>query len=55
MERLLSCKNVSFLGLWEDPEGVYPTMPLFELREDSVEEWNKKVIEQRRKNEQKNL
>lgn len=55
MERLLRCKNVSFLGLWEDPEGVYPPMPLFELREDSVEEWNKKVIEQRRKNEQKNL
>lgn len=40
---LANCKNVKLLGLWDDPEGKYPTMPIFELREETAEEWNAKV------------
>ena len=45
MKDLLSCKNVKFLGIWEDPEGKYPPIPLFELQEESAEEWNRRARE----------
>ena len=37
---LKTCKNVRALGMWIDPEGMYPPMPLFELEEMSAETWN---------------
>ena len=40
MNELLKCKNVTFVGLWEDPEGIFGTLPVFELNEPSPEEWN---------------
>lgn len=49
MKLLMGCKNVKVLGMWHDPEGVYPPMPIFELTEPSVEELNRRAEEQRRK------
>lgn len=49
-ELLLNCKNIKVLGVYKDPDGAYPDMPLFELSEETPEEWNKKCERQRRKN-----
>lgn len=48
-ELLKGCKNIRVLGVYEDPEGKYPPMPLFELVEETAEEWNRQCEEQRRK------
>ncbi|MBQ2997283.1 MAG: hypothetical protein IJE22_08660 [Oscillibacter sp.] len=40
---LLQCKNVKFIKIWEDPEGVYPAMPLFEMTEEPAEVWNQRA------------
>lgn len=40
MKNLLDCANVTFVGLWEDPDGVYGTIPMFELSDLMPEEWN---------------
>ena len=40
MKELLNCKNVKFLGMWTDPDGVYGRIPIFEIDEPSREEWN---------------
>lgn len=51
MNDLLNCKNIKFLGMWEDPEGKYPPIPLFELQEESAEEWNRRARLQARHHE----
>ena len=40
MQQLLSCKNVSLIGVWSDPKGVYGKIPVFEINEPTAEEWN---------------
>lgn len=40
MKKLLDCVNVTFLGLWKDPDGFFGTIPLFELTDPAPEEWN---------------
>ena len=42
---LAACKNVKFLGIWEDPEGVYPSMPMFEMSDEPAEVWNQRARE----------
>lgn len=49
LEVLSACQNIKVLCIWEDTKGKYAPMPLFELQEESVEEWNRKAEEQRRK------
>lgn len=53
MKELLNCKNVKILGMWKDPEGKFSPMPLFEINEDSAEEWNRKVREREKRHENK--
>lgn len=51
MRELLNCKNVKFLGMWTDPDGVYGRIPIFEIDEPSREVWNKKAKELREHHE----
>lgn len=51
IELLKKCKNVSCVGVYHDPDGRYADMPLFEMREETAEEWNRECKEQRRKYE----
>ena len=39
MKTLLDCANVTFVGLWKDTDGVYGTMPLYEISDQTPEEW----------------
>lgn len=49
-DMLMGCKNIKAIGVYEDPEGQFPPMPLFELAEETAEEWNRQCEEQRRRN-----
>ena len=42
-EMISRCKNIRFVGEWTDPDGRYPAMPLFEMADETPEEWNAKV------------
>ena len=52
LKELLKCKNVKPLGLWKDPEGKYPPIPVFELTDPTADEWNARAreLDQRREN-----
>ena len=55
MKELVKCKNVRLLGMWTDPEGVYGSIPIFELDELPCEEWNKLARKKAQKIEMETL
>ena len=38
--QLEQCTNILSAGLWADPRGDYPRMPLYEIMDPPAEEWN---------------
>lgn len=43
MAELAACSNIRYIGIWKDPEGTFPAMPLFEMSDEPAEVWNEKV------------
>lgn len=38
--QLEQCTNIRSAGLWADPQGEYPRMPLYEIMDPPAAEWN---------------
>lgn len=47
------CKHkMRVVGIFLDPDGRWPAMPVIEMPDETPERWNAKVAEQRRKREE---
>ena len=50
------CKHkMRVVGIFLDPEGRWPAMPVIEMPDETPERWNAKVAEQRRYNMVRNV
>ena len=46
-------KKMRAVGIFVDPDGRWPAMPVVEMPDETPERWNAKVAEQRRKREER--